>query len=215
RTERTSRQYVCARPPFRTTVCRRYTAPHPARSLSPQTARPARAQSWHYTWISRRCGAKSTCYQRPPPRKKFSAVRTGEVRLAPRPVVGAQAGAGDGRRQADLVLADRVQRLEAELVPHGEPPDPVMLRLSRDAPQPVAEHRRRRGLGHSLAVHVRRHAEGPWPLHLEELRKGGEGAADRQPRVLGEHWSAASKAGPVAYVVGGRRERHPRPPHGR
>src|SRR5438034_10493190 len=81
RTERTSRQYVCARPPFRTTVCRRYTAPHPARWLSRESARPARAQGWHYTWISRRDGAKSTCYQRPSPRKNFSAVRTGEVRL--------------------------------------------------------------------------------------------------------------------------------------
>src|SRR5439155_4564969 len=67
RTERTSRQYVCARPPFRTTVCRRYTAPHPARSLSPQTAKPTRAQKWHYTSKTRPYTAKSTCYQRPPP----------------------------------------------------------------------------------------------------------------------------------------------------
>ena len=57
-----------------TTVCRRYTAPHPAPSLSPEPTSSARAEGWHYTRISRRDGAKSACYQRPYPRKNFSAV---------------------------------------------------------------------------------------------------------------------------------------------
>src|SRR5439155_15528858 len=73
RTERTSRQYVCARPPFRTTVCRRYTAPHPARSLSPEIARPARAQRLALHVLSAAV-----------PGEKF--FRTGEVRLAPPPL---------------------------------------------------------------------------------------------------------------------------------
>lgn len=43
RTERTSRQYRCTRPPFRTTVCRKYTAPPPrivaiATKLAPRKA---------------------------------------------------------------------------------------------------------------------------------------------------------------------------------
>src|SRR5205814_2164727 len=44
RTERTNRQYRCARPPFRTTVCRRYTPPHLALVAIATTRAPRKAR---------------------------------------------------------------------------------------------------------------------------------------------------------------------------
>ena len=79
RTERTSRQYVCARPPFRTTVCRRYTPPHPARPLSPERLRFARPRGWHYTPISCPRDQKRRRYRGARRRKFLSMAELGKL----------------------------------------------------------------------------------------------------------------------------------------
>src|SRR5439155_576141 len=148
----------------------------------------------------------------PPLRRKFSAVRAGEVRLPAEPgrILLAEARGAPRRRQTELVLANRVQRLRPEPVADGEPAHLVVLRLSPDVSHSVAEEQRRTGVAQALAVDVGGRAEVPRPPHLD--RPALELIDETDARDRDERRRAPGDRGPVAEEVvhAGRADAPPR-----